>query len=323
MTTIEGIVPVAPTAFTDGEELDLEGQQRIVDFLVDAEVDGICILANYSEQFSLTDEERHQVLTATLERAADRLPICVTTSHYSTKIAARRCRQAQELGASLVMLMPPFFGASMKVDEQGVVEYFKRVADGLEIPVMIQDAPMSTTPMTVDLMARIAREVPQVQYAKIEVPRTADKLRGLAEIAGQDLPGLFDGEEAVTLIPDFDAGARGTMTSSMIPDVLGTAARAHLRGDRAQAVEIWEDMLPLIQFENRQCGLLATKVLMKEGGILSSERTRAPFPAIHPTTRRQLVELAQRKDAFILRWAGERTGRTHIPNTTAAAGGSA
>lgn len=320
MNIIEGIIPVAPTAFTDNEELDLPGQRRIVDFLVDAGTNGICVLANYSEQFSLTDQERQQVLEATLDQSDGRLPVCVTTSHYSTRIAAERSRQAQDQGASLVMLMAPFFGASMKVDEHGVLEYFKRVADGLEIPIMIQDAPMSTTPLSVDLLARIAREVPQVQYAKIEVAGTADKLRSLSEVAGRDLPGLYDGEEAVTLIPDLDAGARGTMTSCMIPDKLGQAARAHLAGDRAAAEEMWEDMLPLIQFENRQCGLRATKILMKEGGILRSDRTRAPFNPVHPETRQQLIDLARRKNAFILDWAGLPSARAQ--NLLSAAAGS-
>lgn len=320
MTIIEGIIPVAPTAFTDDEELDLPGQRRIVDFLIDAGADGICVLANYSEQFSLTDQERQQVLSATLKQAEGRLPVCVTTSHYSTRIAAERSRQAQDQGASLVMLMPPFFGASMKVDEHGVLEYFKRVADGLEIPIMIQDAPMSTTTLSVDLLARIAHEVPQVQYAKIEVAGTADKLRSLTEVAGQDLPGLFDGEEAVTLIPDLDAGAKGTMTSCMIPEKLGQAARAYLAGDRAGAEDIWEDMLPLIQFENRQGGLRAAKILMKEGGILRSDRTRAPFNAVHPETRRQLIELARRKNALILQWADRPTAPVLSLQSAAPAG---
>lgn len=305
MPTIEGVLPVAPTAFTDEEDLDLAGQRRIVDFLFDAGADGICILANYSEQFSLTDQERNQVLTATLDQADGKLPVCVTTSHFSSRIAAERSRRAQDQGASIVMLMAPFVGASMKVDEPAVLEYFKRVADGLEIPIMIQDAPMSPTPLSVDVLARIAREVPQVQYAKIEVAGTAEKLRSLSEAAGNDLPGLFDGEEAVTLIHDLDAGAKGTMTSSMIPDKLGEAVRRYHAGDRAAAETIWEDMLPLIQFENRQSGLRATKILMKEGGILKSDKTRAPFNPVHPDTRRQLIELAHRKDAFILRWAGD------------------
>jgi dihydrodipicolinate synthase/N-acetylneuraminate lyase len=303
MSVIKGVMPVAPTIFTDQEELDLDGQRRVVDYLVDGGSDAVCILANYSEQFSLTDEERELVLTATMEQAAGRLPVCVTTSHFSSRIARDRSLRAQELGASLVMLMPPFFGATMKVDDEAVLEYFRRVSDGLEIDIMIQDAPMSPTALSVPLLARLAREIPQIKYAKIETAQAADKLRALIAAAGSDLPGPFDGEEAITLIPDLEAGAQGTMSSCMVPDELGQIVRDFHAGERDKAVRQWEDLLPFIHFENRQCGLLATKVLMKEGNIIGSDKTRAPMGKLHPDTRSQLVELAKRHDPLVLRWA--------------------
>jgi 4-hydroxy-tetrahydrodipicolinate synthase len=303
VSILSGIIPVAPTVFTEDEELDLAGQRRVLDYLVDGKSDAVCILANYSEQFSLTDDERERVLTATLEHAAGRLPVCVTTSHFSARIAAQRSRQAQERGAAMVMLMPPFFGATMKVDDEGVVEYFKRVADGLEIDIMVQDAPMSPTTLSVSLLARLAREVPQIRYAKVEMPQTADKLRKLVAAAGDDLPGVFDGEEAITLIPDLDAGARGTMSSCMVPDQLGQIVRDFHADNRDRAVAQWEDLLPFIHYENRQVGLRAAKILMKEGGIIDSDRTRAPLAELDPETRSQLIAMARRKDPLVLRWA--------------------
>ena len=303
MSIIRGIVPVAPTVFTEDEALDLGGQRRVVDYLVDGKSDAVCILANYSEQFSQTDEERELVVTTTLDQAAGRLPVCVTTSHFSARIAAQRSRRAQEQGAAMVMLMPPFFGATMKVDDDAVMEYFKRVADGLEIDIMIQDAPMSPTALSVPLLARLAREIPQMRYAKIEMPQTADKLRMLIAAAGDDLPGTFDGEEAITLIPDLDAGAQGTMSSCMVPDQLGQIVRDFHAGDRDKAMAQWEDLLPFIHFENRQCGLRAAKVLMKEGRIINSDKTRAPLTELHRDIRAQLVAMAKRKDPLVLRWA--------------------
>ena len=59
-----GVFPIAPTTFDERGDLDLESQRRTIDFLIDAGVDGICILANYSEQFALTDAERDQLVDA-------------------------------------------------------------------------------------------------------------------------------------------------------------------------------------------------------------------------------------------------------------------
>jgi 4-hydroxy-tetrahydrodipicolinate synthase len=299
---LSGVVPVVPTIFRDDETVDLDGTVRVVDYLIDAGVDGVCLLANYSEQFSLTDAEREEIGRRLLGHIAGRLPVIVTTSHYSVRVAAARSRAAQELGASMVMVMPPFFGATMTVPGPGVIEYFRRVADAIDIPVMVQDAPLSATPLPAGLLVDLVQQVPQVQYAKIEVPGAADKLNALVSALGDRLPGPFDGEESVTLIPDLDAGATGTMPSSMVPGELGQIVRAHAAGDRATAVRAWEDLLPLIHFENRQCGLRAQKILLAEGGIIGSDRTRAPLRPVSPRTRRGLIELAQQRDPLILRW---------------------
>jgi 2-keto-3-deoxy-L-arabinonate dehydratase len=300
---LSGVVPVVPTIFRDDETVDLDGTARVADYLVDVGVDGLCLLANYSEQFSLTDAERDMIAGVLLERVAGRLPVIVTTSHYSARVAAARSRAAQDMGASMVMLMPPFFGATLTVAGAAVIGYFKRVADAIDIPIMVQDAPLSATPLPVSLLIDLVRQVPQVQYAKIEVPQAADKLHALVSALPGTLPGPFDGEESVTLIPDLDAGAKGTMPSSMVPAELGQIVRGYLSGDRPSAVRAWEDLLPLIHFENRQCGLRAQKILLAEGGIIASERTRAPLGPVSARTRRGLIELAKARDVLILRWA--------------------
>jgi len=300
---LTGMIPVAPTIFDDDGELDLEGQGRTTDYLIDAGVDAICILANYSEQFSLDDTERDAVVERTLSQTAGRLPVMVTTSHFSARIARDRVLRAQRAGAGLVMMMPPFFGATMGVDDDMVIEYFQRVMDGIELDLMIQDAPLSPTALSTTLLARLAQTVPQVRYAKIEVPHTADKLRTIAQITGPTLPGLFDGEEGVTLLHDLQAGAIGSMASSSVPRELRRVVRDHLAGDEDAARSEWERLLPLIQYENRQCGLQAAKILLKEGGIVSSDSVRLPLRDVGQAHRSALIAIAKRAGAFVLSWS--------------------
>jgi 4-hydroxy-tetrahydrodipicolinate synthase len=300
---LSGVVPVVPTIFRDDESVDLDGTARVVDYLLDGGVDGLCLLANYAEQFSLTDPERDTIARTLLAHVAGRVPVIVTASHYSARIAAERSRAAQDMGAAMVMLMPPFFGATLTVPGPAVIEYFRRVTDAIDIPVMVQDAPLSATPLPAALLIDLVKQVPQVMYAKIEVPQAADKLHALVSELGDSLPGPFDGEESVTLIPDLDAGATGTMPSSMVPAELGRIVRAYRSGDRPAAVRAWEELLPLIHFENRQCGLRAQKILLREGGIIASDRTRAPIGPVSPRTRHGLVELASTRDLLVMRWA--------------------
>jgi dihydrodipicolinate synthase/N-acetylneuraminate lyase len=300
---LRGVIPIAPTPFLDSGELDRDGQRRVLDFLVDAGVDGICLLANYSEQFALTDDERTRLMDLALDHVAGRVPVVVTTSHFSTRIAAERSRHAQAAGADMVMLMPPYHGATLRASEADIREFFARVADACSLPIMVQDAPVSGTTLSAQLLADIARSVSSVCYFKIEVPGAASKLRHLIELGGNAIEGPFDGEESITLLPDLDAGATGTMPSAVQPELLSAVVRAYLAGRRDDAIAGYERSLPLINFENRQCGLRATKVLMHEGGVIASEQVRHPTPPLPPPLRAGLLELARRLDPLILHWA--------------------
>jgi dihydrodipicolinate synthase/N-acetylneuraminate lyase len=301
-TPYRGVFPIAPTPFSESGDLDIAGQRRVLDCMIDQGVDGICILANYSEQFLLTDDERNTLLDVCLAHVAGRVPVIVTTSHFSTRIAAERSRAAVSAGAAMLMLMPPYHGATLRADEKGMLEHFARIAAAAAVPIMVQDAPLSGVSLSVAFLARLAREVPAVRYFKIEVPNAAGKLRALIEAGGASIDGPFDGEESITLMADLDAGATGTMPSALLPDLIKPVLEHHRAGRRQEAAAAYARILPLINYENRQCGLRATKSVMMAGGVIGSDAVRHPLEALHPATRAGLLELAAEVQPLALRW---------------------
>ncbi len=296
-----GVWPVAPTPFTETGDLDLEGQKRVLDCMVDQGVDGICILANYSEQFLLSDAERETLMRLCLEHVAGRVPVIVTCSHFSTGVVVERCRAAAAMGAAMIMLMPPYHGAALKAALPQAREQFARAAE-VGLPIMVQDAPLSGVDLPVPFLAQLAREIPGLAYFKIETPQAAAKLRALIAEGGEAIEGPFDGEEAITLMADLDAGATGTMSSALLPDLIKPVVDAHRGGDRAAALDGYARILPLINYENRQCGLRACKTVMMEGGVIASDHVRHPTVPLHPETRAGLLELARMADPLALRW---------------------
>jgi len=301
-TRLTGVFPIAPTPFRDDGALDLDGQRRVLDCMVDQRVDAICILANYSEQFLLSDGERDVLVDLCLSHVAGRVPVIVTCSHFSTHIAIERARKAAAAGASMLMLMPPYHGTSLRADDQGVIEHYARIAEAVDLPIMVQDAPLSGVNLSVPLLARLSSEVPSVRYFKIEVPNAAAKLRSLIEAAGDAVAGPFDGEESITLMADLEAGATGTMPSALLPDLIRPVVEHFLAGRKDAAAHAYARILPLINYENRQCGLRATKTVMMEGGVIGSDAVRHPLTPLHPQTRRGLLALAAEVSPLALRW---------------------
>ena len=301
MAKYSGIWPVAPVAFTANGAIDAEGNRRIMDCMVDQGVDGICILANFSEQFLISDAEREALTRLSLERVAGRVPVIVTISHYSTPIAVERARLAKDLGAAMVMMMPPYHGALLKGTAEQTFEQFAEVSK-VGIPIMVQDAPLSGVDLPVPLLVRMARDIEMVKLFKIECPQAAAKLRVLIAEGGDAIEGPFDGEEAITLLADLDAGATGTMTSAMIPDQIKPVLTHWTAGDRAAATAAYARILPAVNHENRQCGFRSAKAVMQEGGVIASDFSRHPIPPLHPATRAMLLDLVRPLNPVALNW---------------------
>ena len=297
----KGCWPVAPTPFKTNGEVDKEGMKRVIDCMVDQKVDGICILANYSEQFLLSDEEREILTKLCIEHVAGRVPVITTVSHFSTDIALSRAKLVKALGGEMIMMMAPYHGALMKGTPQQTFEQFSKVGEA-NVTIMVQDAPLSGVDLPVPLLIKMAKEIEMVKCFKIECAQAAAKLRVLIKEGGEVIEGPFDGEEGITLFADLEAGATGNMSSAMIPDLIRPVVTDFLDGKIDKAETQYNNILPLINYENRQCGFRAAKVIMKEGGVIVSDFCRHPIPSLEENTRAGLINLAKRFDPVALNW---------------------
>jgi dihydrodipicolinate synthase/N-acetylneuraminate lyase len=93
------------------------------------------------------------------------------------------------------------------------------------------------------------------------------------------------------------------MTGGGYPDGIRKIMDPWRAGDHEAAARAYETWLPLINYENRQGGILTAKVLMKAGGIIACDAPRHPFPDVHPAVREGLIRTAKRLDPLVLRWS--------------------
>ena len=297
----KGCWPVAPTPFMPNGEIDKEGMKRVIDCMIDQNVDGICILANYSEQFLLSDDEREILTKLCIDHVDGRVPVITTVSHFSTDIALSRAKLVKSLGGEMLMMMAPYHGALMKGTPQQTFEQFAKVGEA-GVTIMVQDAPLSGVELPVPLLVKMAKEIEMVKCFKIECAQAAAKLRVLVKEGGDVIEGPFDGEEGITLFADLEAGATGNMSSAMIPDLIRPIVLDFLDRKIDMAENKYNEILPLINYENRQCGFRAAKAIMKEGGVIKSDFCRHPIPPLEANTREGLIKLASKYNPIALNW---------------------
>ena len=285
---LQGVWNIVPTPFHPDEELDLASLRTLTDFVIGSGVDGMTILGVLGEGAKLADAERSAVIEITLDRAAGRVPVCVTVSAASTHRAAAYAREAREAGAHSVMLSAPPLA---RPNDDAVRRHFLRVAEAEpDMPVVIQDLPALGVWMSADLIARMATEAPNLRVVKLEEEPTAPKVGRLLE-ANADLR-VLGGLGGEMLIEELRRGAVGTMTGFGYPETLVAIIRDWRAGNESAAVERFHRWMPLIRFENQQLlNLPVRKYIYMRRGAIASDRVRAPGPTMDDQTKADLDAL--------------------------------
>jgi 2-keto-3-deoxy-L-arabinonate dehydratase len=288
---LEGVYPILVTTFNEDGSLDIPSQLRLLNHLVEQGAHGIGLFGNASEGYALTESERRQLLRAIVAENAGRVPLVVSSGHTGTQGAVELGKEARDLGADALMVLPPYF---LKTDGEGLMFYFESISRNVQIPIMVQDAPLMTqVAMPPALLSRMAREIEFVRYAKVEAPPTAPKV---SEVLRQtrDTLVVFGGLNGQFFIEECKRGARGTMPGSDMTSVYVQIWDALERGDDATAWESFTQALPLMRFELQPgMGVSAMKHNLVAEGVIRSAAVRHPTVSL---SKESLEELAFLRD---------------------------
>ena len=286
-----GVIPILATPFADDESLDLQSWGRLIEFMVGLGVAGVTVLGVLGESNRLTDRERETLIQSAVTAVNGRVPVIVGASHPGTRAAAELARTAQELGADAIMVAPV---RGTVPDEDSVVETYRRIADGLAIPIVLQDHPASTeVHMSVALMLRLVREIPAIQCIKEEAVPAAPKIRGLRADATVRRVPVLTGLGALYAPFDLEAGSDGFNTGFAFPEVLLAMTAAACQGDWRRVHDLYGRFAPLIVFE-QQPGVTVRKEILRRRGLLTCARVRHPGVAITPVMTAQIDSLLER-----------------------------
>ncbi len=271
---MQGVFPILATTFHDDGSLDLESQANLVRHLLKQGAHGLGMFGNASEGYALSDHERIRLLE--LVRGITKVPLIVSAGHSGTCLAAELSRKAQGLGADGLMILPPSF---MKTDADGLMFYYEAISKAVDIPIMVQDAPLMTqVAMPAGLLSRMGREIENVKYAKVEAPPTAPKISAVSDITP------FGGLNGNFLIEEYNRGSRGIMPGSDMIDSFVAIWNALEAGDQAEAWKVFTRILPLIRFELQPgLGVSAMKHNLKCAGVIASSHVRHPTGCIDKT----------------------------------------
>jgi 2-keto-3-deoxy-L-arabinonate dehydratase len=289
MKKLRGIIPILNTTFNEDGGLDLESQRSLTRHLLGQGVHGVALFGNASEGYALTQADRDCILKAVLEEVSGKVPVIVSTGHTGTIPAVEMSRSAADAGADALMILPPYL---LKPDAQGVYDYFAEISKAVDIPIMVQDAPLMTqVNMPSTLLARMGRDLESIAYAKVEAPPTTLKITDVLSLAQGSLI-AFGGLNGNFLLEELDRGAAGTMPGS---DLCAGFVRIwdwYQEGKHDEARAEFRRLLPTIRYELQPgLGVSAMKTNLVAEGIIASNTVRAPTRKLDEIGLREMAQL--------------------------------
>lgn len=288
MSKLAGVFPVLPTPFTPEDAVDEAAFRRLIDFAVEAGVDGIVFPGMASEVETLSAAERGRLVAVLGLHLAGRLPFIVGASHADPTESAARAREGIAAGAVAAMIMaPPQAGQEVAAH----IAYYATVAAGAPgLAIMLQNAPAPNgAALKPEAVAAVAAGVPAIRYVKEEtLPCGQHVTRILA--AATTLDGVMGGAGARFVLDELARGACGTMPALELADAHAALWRAWGRGDRAEARRIYTLTLPLLAFQ-MTFRVRATKEVLKRRGLLTHTGARAAGPKLDEGDLAEIGEL--------------------------------
>lgn len=263
MGKFSGSFTVMVTPFSeDGSKVDHSTLRRFVDWQISNGVPGLIPLGSTGEFLSIADEERREIVTTIIQQVDGRVPVLVGTADEWTDKAVRYSREAEELGASGVMVVPPYY-ASPTEDE--LYAHYQRISDAISIPIMVYNNPnTANVDLTPDLLARLS-QIENVDYVK-ESSGDISRIREIDRLSEGRMT-VFAGYHA---FDSFLLGAKGyvSVCGNIVPKLSSDLYKLVIEeSDAASGRELYHRLLPLLDAISGDLYVSATKAALESVGM--------------------------------------------------------
>lgn len=280
------------TPFRDDGAPDIEGFGKLIEFQARNGTSALLIMGSTGEVSLLTTEERHRVITETVNFKKFGLPLFYGCTANNTRETIAMVNYAGRAGADGAVVTVPSY-AYAPVD--AAIQYFLEVADASSIPVGIYNNPARVgTDLPAEAIIRLA-DHPNIVIDKEAMARPGQIAQILA--ANKDLSLMCCDSPHLGLVPAVMAfGGQGTanMTGNIAPREMATISKPwQTHEDAANFRETYLRILPLIQFTYSKVNPVPVKSLARVLGLPAGE-LRRPYLGMSGPALKAGVEIVRR-----------------------------
>lgn len=153
---IGGVVPPLVTPLDESRNVDRQSVQSLVDYQLEAGVDGLFALGSSGEAALLSNTTRLDMLRATSEAVAGRAPVLAGAIEMSTERVIELVPGLEDGGADALVVTAPFY---TRTSQEEIDAHFRAVASATNLPVFAYDIPVSVpTRPSREVILRLAED---------------------------------------------------------------------------------------------------------------------------------------------------------------------
>lgn len=263
------------TPFDEEEEINYELLKADIEHLVGkAKVHGLAIGGSTGEGYSLSTKELRSSMEETIDVVKGRVPVIAGIIQDSTRQVIEKAKAVQDLEVDALQITPVHY--LFKPDDEMMYEYFAKIADAVDIPILIYNV-VPWSYCSPELLIKMITEIDGVAGVKqsaSDVKRLADLIVGL-----KDRGVIFTAVDAL-LYPSYALGAHGSIAAILtaVPELCVKQWDQVASGDYAGALDSHVKLLEIwnaLAADNLPANVrYAMELQGRPGGL-----PRSPMPA--------------------------------------------
>lgn len=279
-TRLKGLGVALITPFKEDESVDYDALLRMVDYLIQNNVDYLCVLGTTAETPTLSEEEKRKIKNMVIERVNGKVPILLGIGGNNTRAIVESLKNDDFTGVNALLAVVPYYN---KPSQEGIYQHYKAISGATKLPIVLYNVPGRTgVNMTAETTLRIARDFDNV----IAIKEASGNITQMDDII-KNKPANFDvisGDDGITF-PLISLGAIGVISviGNAFPREFGRMTRLALRGDFTNALAIhhkFTELFDLLFVDGNPAGV---KSILSVMGMIEN-KLRLPLVPTRITT---------------------------------------
>jgi len=137
-----GIIPAMVTPIDETGRIKEASVRKLVNHLIDGGVHGLFPVGSQGEAFSLTLEQKKEIIRIVIDETRGRVPVYAGTGAVTTRETIETTKMAQDLGVNAVSVITPYF---IIPNQKELIAHYTAIAKACPgLPVLLYSNPDRT-----------------------------------------------------------------------------------------------------------------------------------------------------------------------------------